>query len=122
MDPRASNSNYSSLGGENPVFKFDAPVVDDRLKDKGNQDKKKYDDPQEQWVDGLKVKGKDLNDNKTYTGKIIFIEKNKEGDIEYVTIQDEDEKKRKLDVDSLSIIRKGEKKIKGFNEWLEIEK
>lgn len=67
-------------------------------------------------MDGLKVKGKDLNDNKTYTGKIIFIEKNKEGDIEYVTIQDEDEKKRKLDVDSLSIIRKGEKKIKGFNE------
>jgi hypothetical protein len=90
------------------------------MQDQGkDNDEKEIDDPQEQWVTGLNVEGKDINDDKTYIGKIISIKKAKDGEIEYVTIQDEDEEKRKLDISSLKKKDKKDKKIKGFNEWHE---
>jgi hypothetical protein len=49
MDPRQSNSNYTSLAGDNPVFKFDSPTVDNHMQDQGkDNDEKEIDDPQEQ--------------------------------------------------------------------------
>lgn len=118
MDSRSNSSNSSAthLGGENPVFAFDAPPVTDKLQGDKNHDSKN--DPQERWDVGITVSGETLDGEKK-EGKIISIQNSKDDEMESVTIQASDEEKYKLKPDSLKQLSKKDKKIKGFNEWIE---
>jgi len=112
--PGMQNIQYYAIT-DNPVFKVKIRSLATNVEQKPNSGRQDYEtDYTQKFKVGDYIKGKSIKNEKTYSGKIIKIEKNEKGQGTALIIIDKDSKER-IKLDPTTCFKKDISKSNNYN-------